>query len=351
MFTALDARTRAPVDACLLDPRHPKARAHGIYVCPECDAPVSPRFGDTKRWHFAHLTDTSCEGAVESESHAYAKTSIAEALAGHPRVASVELEAQVGERRADVLVTLVDGERLVVEVQRSVIDAEEVDARTKHYTAHALRVVWVVPTYVPTFDHDKAPPGTHGHIAPDRTEAFFHALGRERVYFWDEGAHVLAVHMEAACYWYAGGDTNGRGEVSRPCITKLTSYRRAYISRPLHLVDDFGPLRRHAFAYQGHLRGPYDLWADGAGSSWWVHHLPEAAAKLRAQSPFPDPPPPPDPFAPKPYIPVCEGRRDADRCRHSPLHFGCWKTARDAEDRDLAWFSAASVGASFTGAG
>lgn len=293
MFTARVSATGEMIDAASID-RH---RIPGGITCPACRATVSPRMGESRRWHFAHLVNTSCEGQGESEAHTYAKTTIVEALARHPRAAHVEVEVPVGGRRADILLTLTDGQRVAVEVQRSDIEAAEADARTKDYTAASIRAVWVVPHRAPTFEHDRAVGGTHGHIAPTRAEVFFHALGRERVYFWAGGATVEAMHMEGANYWHTGELTryNDQGGAStttvcKPHMVKLKSYRQAYIAhQPLHLIDDFGPFTRHGFPHKGHMRGPYALWSDTVGP-WFIDGTVEAARLLREQMPAPTKP-------------------------------------------------------------
>lgn len=323
MFSALDASTPGAEVSASLAGRNPKRR----YTCPLCGQPVIPKMGELRRWHFAHLAKTACDHAAESALHALVKSEIASALAGHRSVASVRCEVEVGRRRADVLVDLTSGSRFVVEVQRSDIDPAEADARTVDYASGGICVVWVIPFEPPTFAHDRAPSGTHGHIAPTRTEAALHAMGRGNVYFWTGGATVSAVHMEPAAYWHDGQALGGDGgtlSVCRPHVVKLKSYRRAYVSRPLHLVDDFAPARRHAFVCGGNLRGPYDLWADNIGSAWWVDHLEDAANELRDQCPHPQPLPPPKPLDRiTPYRPHLSGACASRKCSQWPLHWGC----------------------------
>jgi competence protein CoiA len=93
--------------------------------------------------HFAHVPPVSCSYATgESVAHDRTKRAIWKALAdaGFP----TKVECEIGRRRADV-VTKINGQLYVVEVQHSPIREEEVLARMRDYASHDCTVVWVIP--------------------------------------------------------------------------------------------------------------------------------------------------------------------------------------------------------------
>lgn len=118
--------------------------------CPEPGC-ASPAVTTVKRAHlgfrdgFRHQVKAKNGAhAPESVLHRQGKALVARWAATLPQVASAELEVRVGnERIADVLITLVTGERVAVEIQYYGIEASEWFERTESYERAGVPVVWL----------------------------------------------------------------------------------------------------------------------------------------------------------------------------------------------------------------
>jgi competence CoiA-like predicted nuclease len=120
--------------------------------CKFCEAPMQPRLGLSRIWHFAHVHDVDAcpsnhEADVETQEHRLLKRASATAMQRYLKdeVVSVEYEVRIPEARriADVLLVLKDGTRVAVEAQVSAITFENLQERTEAYVREELEVVWV----------------------------------------------------------------------------------------------------------------------------------------------------------------------------------------------------------------
>ena len=117
------------------------------FCCPNCLQPVTLKKGQLKIAHFAHKPPRICTWASgETHAHMSAKRILRDAFV--VRGLTAVLEAPVlstgGDRRADVLVTSLDGSRSVaIEVQHQPLDYASISTRTAAYMAAGVPVIWV----------------------------------------------------------------------------------------------------------------------------------------------------------------------------------------------------------------
>lgn len=134
-----------------------------LLCCPECGAPLQAALGKINVWHFQHAqgTATDCElRNGESEEHVTLKVSLHRAAKGWFPRAKLRLEAKLPEadgRKADLLVTLPNGERMAFEAQRSSLTFVEFEQRTKDYLNAGIGIVWVFNAEEFKQDHRRVP--------------------------------------------------------------------------------------------------------------------------------------------------------------------------------------------------
>lgn len=116
------------------------------FHCPSCNNEVILRSGFVKIKHFAHARASSCEYAGESELHLQMKQQILKHLSETigTKVKSIELEKPLGAIRPDIYI---EGNKhnIGIEVQASILTAEQIISRTKLYFSKGIYVLWVVP--------------------------------------------------------------------------------------------------------------------------------------------------------------------------------------------------------------
>ncbi|MEE1736435.1 competence protein CoiA family protein [Streptomyces sp. BE147] len=120
---------------------------NGMDAAPGTRVPLVARgrLGGKVRLHFAHPPGRAPAAGHHPETvwHLTAKHVLARWARTQPEVTGVSLEqwAPPGSRRADVLVTLADGTRLALEVQKELLDGH-FQARHHDYAARNIRDVW-----------------------------------------------------------------------------------------------------------------------------------------------------------------------------------------------------------------
>lgn len=107
------------------------------FRCPTCQEVLIVKQGVKRRLHFAHIH--TC-GRAESVTHHQDKWAVCQWLQekGYP----VEQEVTIKNRRADIL-TNMDGQHTVFEIQASPLRPEEYAERTIDYRRAGLDVIWI----------------------------------------------------------------------------------------------------------------------------------------------------------------------------------------------------------------
>jgi len=113
------------------------------YYCPICNQAVILKRGYIKVAHFAHKIKSNCAGSgKETEWHLSGKKFIYDLAIEQGN--KVELEVQLGNRRADALVITPAGIRIAYEFQRKDIINNMIE-RTNDLMQHVNKVIWVIP--------------------------------------------------------------------------------------------------------------------------------------------------------------------------------------------------------------
>ncbi|MFC7794779.1 competence protein CoiA family protein [Streptomyces cinereoruber] len=125
-----------------------KVRPRVPLVCPECAWGVHPKVSRSGVKFFCHDPNrpASCELSNESWEHHMLKLEMAGAIRAAGWFAALEVPAEDGSWRADVMASSSDGAmRMAWEAQLSPITLEDIEARTDRYAGEGIRVCWVYP--------------------------------------------------------------------------------------------------------------------------------------------------------------------------------------------------------------
>ncbi len=162
-------------------------RGLGPFHCPLCEKEVILRKGRIKIHHFAHKPPVTCtRGKGESEAHYRAKLAIYDTLRARDTVRDVELEKDFGVSVADVFAVIGD-KPVAIEIQRSNLTVREINVRTRNYFKLGVAVLWLG---LPSDDLGRL------EYSPRAWEKWCHAAYFGRVYFWESGETIRAVHFD-----------------------------------------------------------------------------------------------------------------------------------------------------------
>ncbi|MFE0358765.1 competence protein CoiA family protein [Streptomyces nigra] len=143
-----------------------KVRPRVELSCPECGWSVHAKHSPSGVRFFCHDPGRppSCELSNESWEHHMLKLELAGAIRAAGWYAELEVPAEDGSWRADVMASSPDGiQRMAWEAQLSPITVEDIRARTARYRAEGITVCWVSP--------HKKPPQWIGAVPAVRVRA------------------------------------------------------------------------------------------------------------------------------------------------------------------------------------
>ncbi|MDQ0688701.1 hypothetical protein QFZ56_007664 [Streptomyces achromogenes] len=130
-----------------------KVRPRIPLACPECSWSLHPKVSRYGVRFFCHDPGRppSCELSNESWEHHMLKLEMAAAIRAAGWYAALEVPAEDGSWRADVMASSVDGkQRMAWEAQLSPITLDDIAARTDRHSDEGIRVCWASP-------HDQTP--------------------------------------------------------------------------------------------------------------------------------------------------------------------------------------------------
>ncbi|MER5615869.1 competence protein CoiA family protein [Streptomyces sp. NPDC002215] len=125
-----------------------KARPRVPLTCPDCSWGLHPKVSRYGVRFFCHDPERpkSCELLNESQEHHMLKLEIAGAIRSAGWFAALEVPAEDGSWRADVMASSADGSRRMAwEAQLSQITVDDIADRTDRYADEGIRVCWVHP--------------------------------------------------------------------------------------------------------------------------------------------------------------------------------------------------------------
>jgi hypothetical protein len=181
---------------------------------PGCDVLISTR-GKSKRDHFFHLNSAPHPSDGESEAHLSAKAMVAAwAKTRASPGCAVREEETVKDpdrrlhRRADVMVTWVDGHKTAFEVEYKPFAVEDWGAKQADYAAHDIDCAWILGHTRVTPAMDPLPVPMAG-IGAVKLPPLGHALAAD-------GRHVLIVNPTSRLIGTCAGDSAFTTRVSNP---------------------------------------------------------------------------------------------------------------------------------------
>lgn len=237
-------------------------KMHAPFACPTCKREVVLHKGNIRAHHFKHKPPVTCSrGQGETEQHLRAKLGIYDALASEQNITDLELEKDFGASVADVYARIA-GVPVAIEIQRSKISVAEVTARTSNYYALGIAVLWIA-----------LPDSTLStkQYRPSAWELWCHAAYFGRVYYWENGQVLRAVHfgphykyVESRSWYESGGNERSAGGYERI----LKQYKTPHSGVPVLLSRSFHPIRKPAWAGGSVVVPKCLLYVDGQ-SKWW----------------------------------------------------------------------------------
>ncbi|QND44772.1 hypothetical protein HB780_02830 (plasmid) [Rhizobium lusitanum] len=117
-----------------------------VYLCAKCAREVTLKKGRIVIHHFAHKPPTDCTWASdETQAHLASKLCLRDTYRrrGYQADYEVEVLSSGGDRRADVLITAPNGDRVAIEIQHQPILFDEIERRTQAYIAAGVPVMWL----------------------------------------------------------------------------------------------------------------------------------------------------------------------------------------------------------------
>ena len=181
------------------------SKNEGPFFCPCCKKEVGLRKGYKKVHHFYHINDNpDCPIPKESEIHLRIKKEMYEHFNKLRNCRKCELERNLGDVRPDISL-YIDDTPVAIEIQKSDISCDLIRQRMQRYSHLGIYVLWVLPELL---IHEKANPW--GEIKKYHNlkdwEKFLHVMYNERLYYWNGGTNVDAVHFEPARLFHDGDE-------------------------------------------------------------------------------------------------------------------------------------------------
>lgn len=144
---------------CILDYENPKYQLDcSMLECPTCEGNLFIRSPETRVMHFCHYPGQTaeCKKLGETVRHAVAKMQVARMIARRDEYrAEVRVEQEIGDRRADVLVTYEQNHTVAHEIQLSEIPYAQVRRRSLDYFNNGAAVHWWYGPEIPESTKEK----------------------------------------------------------------------------------------------------------------------------------------------------------------------------------------------------
>lgn len=219
-------------------------KTDGPFSCPVCNTPVTLKKGNKKIHHFAHKPPVTCSyGQGETLAHQQAKISIFDALQNNGNVKNLELEKVTGFGSIADVYAEINGQKVAIEIQRSILSTNEIAERTKRYQQNNVAVLWIVL---------QRPNHNPNKYSPSQMERWIHAAYMKRLYFWINGESLQAAsfkpftqHVEART-WYEGGEEKSAGGYDK-VMKRWVSLKHGPVVR---ISKDFTAQRYSPWSYK-----------------------------------------------------------------------------------------------------
>lgn len=223
----------------------------GPFYCSVCLSDAVVRKCVEKKDHFAHnarLSSVYQKG--DRALHDKCRDEICAALRKSFPEGNWDAERTIPENKDNGLSKLVpdvsgriNGKRVVIEIQASILSLEEIKKRTVQYMHRKCAILWIVPLKEPLGDEK---------FRPRLFERYIHTLYYGRTYYWLEGwgTRVQPVHYGLAERWIEEREWFEEGGEERSGGGYYKTYKT--LKTPLHgptidICEDFTWYRRKEY--------------------------------------------------------------------------------------------------------
>lgn len=233
------------------------------FICPSCGKEVILHKGNIKIHHFQHKPPVTCSrGEGESQLHYMIKLAIYDSLKLETNVTDVEVEKDFGIATADVFARI-DGIPVAIEVQRSKLSVQSITSRTANYNRLNIAVLWVALPFSELATKK---------YSPSAWEKWVHAANYGRVYYWQSGQILRAVHfgehklhVQSSSWFESGGEERSSGGYYR----RSKRYRTPAFGRDVEISKRFQLKYRSAPYAQGTIVVPSCRLYLDSQAKWW----------------------------------------------------------------------------------
>jgi len=172
---------------------HIASKEDGELYCPKCYSSVHFRRCTDKVDHFYHIARQSdMEFSRESALHKKCKNILCDILKKAYPNGKWETERKINSINSIPDISgRINGQRLVIEIQKSSITPKTIIERTEKYTSARLTVLWIVPLLNPLGKEN---------FRPRMIERFFHEMYGGKCFYWDDTnpSFIYPVHYSRA---------------------------------------------------------------------------------------------------------------------------------------------------------
>lgn len=237
-------------------------KLHTPFTCPTCAREVVLHKGNIRAHHFKHKPPVTCaRGRGETEQHLSAKLQIYDALAVELNITNLELEKDFGTSVADVYAEI-SGKPVAIEIQRSILSVTDICARTSNYHRLGIAVLWIG---LPNADLSSK------QYSPSAWERWCHAAYFGRVYYWENGQVLRAVHfgahrkyVESTSWYESDGNERSAGGYERTS----KRYKTPHAGVPVLLSKSFRSVHKESWAGGTVVVPECSLYVD-IQPKWW----------------------------------------------------------------------------------
>lgn len=236
MLTAISLNINAKILARSVE------KKEGPFICPSCKQELVLHKGNIRIHHFKHKPPVTCSRANgETEQHLQAKLAIFDALAADSNVTELDIEKDCGPSCADVYARI-NGIQVAIEIQKSSLSVADITMRTMNYHKSGIYVLWVGISN---------PDLWNNKYSPSAWEKWCHAAYFGRVYYWESGQMLRAVHfgahklyVESRSWYETGGYEQSAGGYERTS----KRYKTPVHGVPCFISRSFRPAEHKSWA-------------------------------------------------------------------------------------------------------
>ena len=240
------------------------------FYCPECNALVQLKKGNKRMHHFAHKPPVSCiYGIGESDEHDRIKKEIYDFYSKQVCCTKCEMEyTELDGVRPDIFLNI-NNESVAIEIQKSTLPVNEIIRRTTRYTELGISILWIVPigNYRPSV-HKKTGQTIY---RIKEWELFLHALYFGRLYYWNSGNMLKAIHFDDYMLhkeyseWYEDGELVSAGDYDHKAKRLKTIVP---LNKTLRIENDFNSKNRDCFRTKNWTIPKSKIFID-SNIKWW----------------------------------------------------------------------------------